>query len=81
LMDRALEIADHIMTQPRVVRRMSTQVVRRPWKQRLANDLEVGWGMQMFAHVAKEQIVHERERVGSALSYVSEGRRTSFDKS
>jgi len=80
LMDRALEIADHIMSQPRVVRRMSTQVVRRPWKQRLANDLEVGWGMQMFAHVAKDQVVHERERVGSVLSYVSEGRRNSFDK-
>jgi enoyl-CoA hydratase/carnithine racemase len=80
LMDRALEIADHIMTQPRVVRRLSAQVVRRPWKQRLANDLEVGWGMQMFAHIAKGQVVHERERVGSILSYVDEGRRNNFDK-
>src|SRR6202162_619194 len=35
LISRAYEIADHIMTQPRTVRRLTTQIVLRPWKQRV----------------------------------------------
>jgi enoyl-CoA hydratase/carnithine racemase len=42
LIPRAYEIADHIMTQPRTVRRLTTQIVRRPWKQRIVNDLDGG---------------------------------------
>ena len=32
LIARAYAIADHIMTQPRTTRRLTTQIVRRPWK-------------------------------------------------
>ena len=53
LIARAYAIADHIMTQPRIVRRLTTQIVRRPWKQRIVSDLDGGFGIQMFAHVAK----------------------------
>lgn len=80
IMDRALEIADHIMTQPRITRRMTTQIVRRPWKQRLANDLDGGFAMQMFAHAAKDKAVHGREHVRSVTDYVREGRRNNFDE-
>src|SRR5277367_3008392 len=31
LIDRGFAIADHIMTQPRTIRRLTTQIVRRPW--------------------------------------------------
>ncbi len=40
LIKRAYQIADHIMTQPRTVRRLTTQIVRRPWRQRITNDLD-----------------------------------------
>lgn len=80
LMDRAMEIADHIMTQQRTTRRMTTQIVRRPWKQRLANDLDGGFAMQMFAHMAKDKAVHGRAHVESAVDYVRKGRRNNFDK-
>lgn len=80
LMDRALEIADHIMTQPRTTRRMTTQIVRRPWKQRIVNDLDGGFAIQMFAHVAKDEAIHTRERGQSAVDYVRKGRRNNFDK-
>jgi enoyl-CoA hydratase/carnithine racemase len=33
IIERAYEIADHIMTQPRITRRLTTQIVRRPWRQ------------------------------------------------
>jgi hypothetical protein len=37
--DRAWKLADHIMSQPRVTRRLTTQIVRRPWKRRITDDL------------------------------------------
>ena len=53
------------MTQPRVTRRLTTQIVRRPWKQRIVDDLDGGFGIQMFAHVAKKE-VHPRPAATSA---------------
>jgi len=63
LMKRAYEIADLIMKQKRVIRRLSSQIVRRPWKQRIADDLDGGFGTQMFGHVAKKDFVHSKSRV------------------
>jgi len=61
LIARAYAIADHIMTQPRTVRRLTTQIVRRPWKQRIVADLDGGFGIQMFGHIAKKRAVHGQE--------------------
>ena len=38
LIERAYKLADHIMTQPRTTRRMTTQIVRRPWRQQITDD-------------------------------------------
>jgi len=59
IMDRAYEIADSIMKQHRTVRRITTQILRRPWKKRIVDDLDGGFGMQMFAHLAKKKAVHD----------------------
>ena len=58
LIARSYAIAEHIMTQPRTVRRLTTQIVRRPWKRRIVNDLDGGFGIQMFGHVTKKKAVH-----------------------
>lgn len=79
LMERAHEIADHIMTQPRTTRRMTTQIVRRPWKQRVVNDLDGGFAMQMFSFLAKDEATHGREHMKSVVDYVRKGRRNRFD--
>jgi hypothetical protein len=79
LVPRAFEIADHIMTQPRTTRRLTTQIVRRPWKQRIVNDLDLGFGTQMFGHLAKQRAMHGRDHIGSTVEYVREGRRNNFD--
>lgn len=63
LMERAHEIADMIMKQKRVIRRLSSQIVRRPWKQRVADDLDGGFGTQMFGHIAKKDFVHSKSSV------------------
>ena len=79
LIERAYAIADHIMTQPRTVRRLTTQIVRRPWKQRIVNDLDGGFGIQMFAHVAKKKAVHGESHIRGTVDYVREGRKNNFD--
>jgi enoyl-CoA hydratase/carnithine racemase len=79
LVSRAFQIADHIMTQPRTTRRLATQIVRRPWKQRIVNDLDLGFGTQMFGHLAKQRAMHGRDHIGSTVEYVREGRLNNFD--
>ncbi|WP_415853433.1 enoyl-CoA hydratase/isomerase family protein [Sinomonas sp. G460-2] len=78
LIERAHVIADHIMSQPRVTRRLTTQIVRRPWKQRIVNDLDGGFGIQMFGHVAKQKSIHGKEHIAGTVDYVREGRRNNF---
>jgi enoyl-CoA hydratase/carnithine racemase len=80
LLDRAHTIADHIMSQPRITRRLTTQVIRRPWKKRIVDDLDGGFGIQMFGHVAKQRSIHSRDSISDTVRYVREGRRNNFDK-
>jgi enoyl-CoA hydratase/carnithine racemase len=78
LLDRAWALADHIMTQPRTTRRLTTQIVRRPWKQRIANDLDGGFGIQMFAHLAKKKAVHSKAHIASRIAYVKQGKENNI---
>ena len=79
LLQRAWKLADHIMTQPRTTRRLTTQIIRRPWRQRIANDLDGGFGIQMFAHLAKKEAAHGRDHIGSKVAYVRKGAKNNFD--
>jgi enoyl-CoA hydratase/carnithine racemase len=79
LLARAYVIADHIMGQPRTVRRLTTQIVRRPWKKRILDDLDGGFGIQMFGHLSKGQAVHSDEHISGSGDYVRQGKRTPFD--
>ena len=79
LLERAYRLADHIMTQPRTTRRLTTQIVRRPWRQRITNDLDGGFGIQMFAHLAKKKAVHSRNHIGDTVAYVRKGKKNNFD--
>ena len=72
LIERARELADIIMQQARTTRRMTTQIIRRPWRQRITNDLDGGFGMQMFAHLAKDTSIHGRKAVDKVVAYVRE---------
>jgi len=48
LMDRAYEIADMLMAQNRIARRLTSQLIRRNWKKRIADDLDMAFGTEMF---------------------------------
>lgn len=79
LIERAYAIADHIMSQPRITRRLTTQIVRRPWKKRIADDLDGGFGIQMFGHLAKKKSIHGEQAISSTVDYVRQGRKNNFD--
>ena len=79
LLERARTIADYIMKQPRIVRRLTTQIVRRPWRQRITDNLDGGFGIQMFAHLAKEKAIHTQSAAASVVAYVRAGKEHSFD--
>lgn len=66
LMERAWEIAEKIMEKPRVVRRMTTQIVRRPWKQRLVDDLDGGFSQEMYAYMCSGE-KHEDEKIDAMI--------------
>lgn len=67
------------MKQQRVTRRLTTQVIRRPWKKRITDDLDGGFGIQMFSHLAKKEAIHSAERVAHAAAYVKGGKQNNFD--
>jgi enoyl-CoA hydratase/carnithine racemase len=79
LIERAYKLADHIMTQPRTTRRMTTQIVRRPWRRQITDSLDGGFAMQMFAHLAKNTAAHGPSHIGDAVAYVRKGKRNNFD--
>ena len=79
LIERAYQLADHIMTQPRTTRRLTTQIIRRPWRHRITDDLDGGFGIQMFAHLAKKKSVHSREHIAHCGDYVKQGKKNNFD--
>jgi hypothetical protein len=41
--------------------------VRRPWKRRITGDLDGGFGIQMFAHLAKNQAIHDAAHAQAAV--------------
>ncbi|MBN1320862.1 MAG: enoyl-CoA hydratase/isomerase family protein [Thermoleophilia bacterium] len=53
LIPRAYELADFIMARHRTVRRLTSQVVKRPWKQRIVDDLDMTFGTEMFGDFCK----------------------------
>lgn len=80
LESRAFALADHIMSQPRTIRRLTTQIIRRPWKRRIVDDLDGGFGIQMFGHVAKQHSIHGEQHIRSTVDYVREGQKNNFDR-
>jgi len=79
MIERAYELADQIMTQPRTTRRMTTQVIRRPWKRRLTDDFDAGLAMQMFSQVAAASSHHGRRHISDVIAYVRKGKKNNFD--
>lgn len=66
LHDRSWEIAERIMSRKRTTRRMTVPVIRRPWKQRIADDLDGGFGIEMHAYMCDSP--EHRDNVGETVT-------------
>jgi hypothetical protein len=74
---RAYEIADFIMKRHRTVRRLTAQVVKRPWKQRIVDDLDMTFGTEMFGDFCKNV---EHANISSRDVYFGAGDKLFHDK-
>lgn len=63
LLDKAYEIADKFMAHPRTTRRLTTAILRKPWKERIANDLDSGIATQMFGYLANATERHTKKHI------------------
>ena len=75
LLDRAWELADEIMMQSRTTRRLTTQIIRRPWKKRILDNLDGGFGIQMFSHLAQKEAIHNDKLAAAVLDKVPGNRK------
>ncbi len=64
LQARAWEIAERINARKRTTVRMTVPVIRRPWKQRIADDLDGAFAMEMHAYLC-DRPAH-RDEIGRA---------------
>ncbi|MEV4581574.1 enoyl-CoA hydratase/isomerase family protein [Nonomuraea jabiensis] len=68
--DRAMEIAQFIMTKPRIIRRLTSEIVKQPWQQAVAQELRPNFGMEMWTFFANPDLTHE-----SGFAAIEEWRR------
>jgi len=63
LLNRAWEIAEMIMKQSRVNRRMTSQILRRPWKRLLINDFQVHLSHELYGIEKRGSVSHDFEAI------------------
>ena len=64
LLPRAWEIAEKIMKQPRIIRRLTHQITVRPWKRLLMDDFQVQIGLEMYGGALTQMHHHFDEIKG-----------------
>jgi len=56
LEERTYEIADMLMAQNRIARRLTSQLIRRNWKKRISDDLDMAFGTEMFGMFCADEL-------------------------
>jgi enoyl-CoA hydratase/carnithine racemase len=60
--ERAWELGRELMQTDRIQRRIATQILRKPWKRRLAEDLHGGFASEMFAYNVTDALHSSKSR-------------------
>jgi len=61
MLDRVWKLAEHILKQPRITRRLTTQINIRPWKKRISDDLDRGIRHSDIRAFGREEI-HSQQK-------------------
>ena len=72
LLDRAWEIAELLVSRKRITRQLAIQILRRPWKQQLMDNLDVGWSSEMWAFLADNPSHRKAAQLTDRLASSSE---------
>ncbi len=67
LEERTYEIADMLMSQNRIARRLTAQLVRRNWKKRISDDLDMAFGTELFGMYCADELHSE---IRSIIDYL-----------
>jgi enoyl-CoA hydratase/carnithine racemase len=59
LYDRAMEIAQFIMTKPRIIRRMTAEILKQPWRKAFAEELRPNFAAEMWTFLVNTELTHE----------------------
>lgn len=62
--DRAMEIAKDLLKKPRSIRRTTVDLLRRPLKQKIADELRLSFGYEMWQYVGEPEANHDGESIG-----------------
>lgn len=57
--DRATEIAEFMMTKPRITRRLTAEIMKQPWQKALAEELRPNFGMEMWSFFLNPKSNHD----------------------
>lgn len=57
--ERASEIAEFFMTKPRIIRRLTAEIMKQPWQKALAEELRPNFGMEMWSFFANPGLNHD----------------------
>ncbi|WP_336882674.1 enoyl-CoA hydratase/isomerase family protein [Rhodococcus globerulus] len=68
--ERAQEIAQFIMTKPRIIRRMTSEILKQPWRKAFAEELRSNFAAEMWGFMVNTESSHE-----SGFAAVEEWRR------
>ena len=67
--DRARELAREICKRDRVVRGLTTQMLRTPWRKAIAEELRGGFATEMFSHSANHAEFQDLQEKNPWLDY------------
>ncbi len=79
LLDRAWNIAEEIMKQPRSIRRMTSLLVKRPLRRLIFNDYQQHITSEMYAYVL-QGTGHETEKLRSKFTEAEKGLKKELDE-
>jgi len=57
--DRAMEIAQFFMTKARIMRRLTSEIMKQPWQKAFADELRPNFAMEMWSFFQKPDLNHE----------------------
>jgi len=78
LLDRAKQLAAHIMNAAAHHAPPHNANYTASWKKRITDDLDGGLASRCLRHLAKKKSIHSRNHIATSVAYVKEGKENNI---